>query len=68
VSYSAPYFATAYDDGLRGELVTAATGAVISLDEAKDRLRRSTDTSIEDGQIENLIAAAVAFLEEDVRI
>jgi uncharacterized phiE125 gp8 family phage protein len=68
VSYSAPYLATAYDDGLRGELVTAATGAVISIDEAKDRLRRSTDTSIEDGQIENLIAAAVAYLEEDVRI
>jgi uncharacterized phiE125 gp8 family phage protein len=68
VSYSAPYLATAYDDGLRGELVTAATGAVISIDEAKDRLRRSTDSSLEDGQIENLIAAAVAYLEEDVRI
>jgi uncharacterized phiE125 gp8 family phage protein len=66
--YTAPYIATAYDDGLRGELVTAATGDVISLDEAKDRLRRSSDSSLEDAQIENLIDAAVAYLEEDVRI
>jgi uncharacterized phiE125 gp8 family phage protein len=66
--YTAPYLATAYDDGLRGELVTAATGDVISLDEAKDRLRRSSDSSLEDAQIENLIDAAVAYLEEDVRI
>jgi uncharacterized phiE125 gp8 family phage protein len=68
VTYYAPYLATAYDDGLRGELVTAATGEVISLDEAKDRLRRSTDSSLEDGQIENLLAAAVTYLEEDVRV
>jgi uncharacterized phiE125 gp8 family phage protein len=68
VTYSAPYLATAYDDGLRGELVTAATGVPVSLDEAKDRLRRSTDSSLEDGQIENLLAAAVTYLEEDVRI
>jgi uncharacterized phiE125 gp8 family phage protein len=68
VTYSAPYLATAYDDGLRGELVTAATGEVISLDEAKDRLRRTSDTAVEDGQIEALIDAAVAYLEEDVRI
>jgi uncharacterized phiE125 gp8 family phage protein len=68
VTYYAPYLATAYDDGLRGELVTAATGEVISLDEAKDRLRRTSDTAVEDGQIEALIDAAVAYLEEDVRI
>jgi hypothetical protein len=59
---------TAYGDGLRGELVTAATGDVITVDEAKDRLRRSQDTSIEDAQIEGLIQAAVTYLEEDCRL
>jgi uncharacterized phiE125 gp8 family phage protein len=71
VSYSAPWMSypeTAYDDGLRGELVTAATGDVITVDEAKDRLRRSQDTSIEDAQIEGLIQAAVTYLEEDCRL
>jgi uncharacterized phiE125 gp8 family phage protein len=68
VTYYTPYLATAYDDGLRGELVTAATGDVIRVDEAKDRLRRTGDTTVEDAQIEGLIKAAVAYLEDDVRI
>jgi uncharacterized phiE125 gp8 family phage protein len=59
---------TAYHDGLRGELVTAATDVVITVNEAKDRLRRSYDQSIEDGQIEDAIAAATAFAEEDLRL
>jgi uncharacterized phiE125 gp8 family phage protein len=68
VSYWPRTIATAYDDGLRGELVTAATGDVFTVEEAKDRLRRRTDTAIEDPQIEALLKAAVAYLEEDVRI
>ncbi len=61
-------FETAYHDGIRGELVTAATDVVVTVDEAKDRLRRSQDTSIEDAQIEDLIAAATSFAEEDLRL
>jgi uncharacterized phiE125 gp8 family phage protein len=68
VSYFQPTAETAYDLGLRGELVTAATGEVIRVDEAKDRLRRTGDTTLEDAQIEGLINAAVAYLEDDVRI
>jgi uncharacterized phiE125 gp8 family phage protein len=68
VSYWSPVIETAWDDGLRGELVTAATGVVVSVDEAKDRLRRSQDPTIEDQQIEELIKAGTAYLEADCRL